>query len=170
MPDPARSCDSLRTTRAGSRARGPADPLGARTSTTAPTFAPINAAPSGESGDASDGRDLDLHLLTIAVLDLDDRADADVVVGLVLDRDRVMQPVLEDVDAALQETLFVLRRVILEVLGDVAELTGALDRLDDLAATRALGSASSVSSAVRWSEVRCSARCSFTEVRLDARL
>ena len=41
-------------------------------------------------------------------------------------------------DARLEEALLVLRRVVLEVLGQVAELARFLDRRDDLLAARAL--------------------------------
>ena len=60
------------------------------------------------------------------------------VVALVLDGHRVVQPVLEQCDPALEHALLVLRRVVLEVLGEVAELARALDRLDDLEALRPL--------------------------------
>jgi len=43
-----------------------------------------------------------------------------VLVGLVLDGDRVAEPLLQEVDPPLEEALLVLRRVVLEVLGDVA--------------------------------------------------
>ena len=82
--------------------------------------------------DAADGRDLDLHHLASLVGELDDRPDADAVVRRVLDGDGAVQAFFQDVDAPLEEPLLVLRRVVLEVLGDVAELAGALDRFDDL--------------------------------------
>ena len=52
------------------------------------------------------------------------------VVGVVLDRDRVVEALPQLADARLEQTLLVLRRVVLEVLGQVAERARHLDRLD----------------------------------------
>ena len=50
----------------------------------------------------------------------------------------VVEPVAERADARLEQALLVLGGVVLEVLGEVAELAGLLDRGDDLGAPRAL--------------------------------
>ena len=142
-------------------------PRGACTSTTSPTPAPISAMPERRVGrDAADRRDLDLHRLAVLVLDLDDGADADVLDAFVLDGHRVVQPVLQQGDATLDHPLLVLGRVILEVLGEVAELAGALDRFDDLRALGAFELASSASRAARCCGVRCSAFGPLTRERL----
>src|SRR3954463_13015363 len=73
--------------------------------------------------DTADARDLDLHALSLLVLDLDARADAHGVSrdGGLVDDDSPVQPVTEHRDAALEQALLVLRRVVLEVLREVAE-------------------------------------------------
>src|SRR4029453_10387142 len=48
------------------------------------------------------------------------------------------EPVAEDRDPALEEPLLVLGGVVLEILGQVAEAPGGLDRLDGLGPLRAL--------------------------------
>ena len=83
-------------------------------------------------------RDLDGHRLAALVLDLDDRADADLVAGRLLDDLRQVEPRAQCADLRLEEALLVLRGVVLEVLGEVAELARLLDRGDDLGAARAL--------------------------------
>src|SRR5262249_38814707 len=49
-----------------------------------------------------------------------------------------VEPRPQRADARLEQALLVLRRVVLEVLGEVAELARLLDRGDDLGAARAL--------------------------------
>src|SRR5206468_2877304 len=72
--------------------------------------------------DAADARDLEHHPLALLVFDLDRRADADLPTPerLVLDEHRSVQPVANRPDPVLQQALFVLRGVVLEVLGEVA--------------------------------------------------
>src|ERR671921_1311069 len=53
-----------------------------------------------------------------------------------VDNLRVAHPALELTDPALQQTLFVLRLVVLGVLRDVPELTGLADAVGNLLATR----------------------------------
>jgi hypothetical protein len=56
----------------------------------------------------------------------------------VLDDDRVLDPVAEDRDPPLEQALLVLRVVIGEVLGQVAEAARRRDRLHQLGALGAL--------------------------------
>jgi hypothetical protein len=73
------------------------------------------------------------------MLDGDAGADTDLAAPSVLfDHDRSLQAVAEDRDPPLEEPLLVLRRVVLEVLGEIAEAARGLDRLDDLGALRPL--------------------------------
>ena len=72
------------------------------------------------------------------VLDVDDRPGADVVVGVVLDHDGRPKALAQLGDTRLEEPLVVLRGVILEVLGEVAECAGRRDRLDRRRAPRPL--------------------------------
>src|SRR5262249_51322638 len=88
--------------------------------------------------DPSHRGDLDLHLAAVLFGDADDRADADVLVGVVLDGHRVIQALAQDADPGLEQPLLVLRGVVLEVLGQVAELARGLDRLHRFLAPRAL--------------------------------
>ncbi len=60
------------------------------------------------------------------------------VVVVVLDRDGVLQPVAQLPDAGFEQALLVLRRVVLEVLGKVAERARGRDRLDGGRPARAL--------------------------------
>ena len=55
-----------------------------------------------------------------------------------LDRDGVVQLVAELADPGLEQALLVLRRVVLEVLGEVAERARRRDRVDRRLALRAL--------------------------------
>ena len=55
-----------------------------------------------------------------------------------VDDDRPVQAIANRPDPGLQQTLVVLRRVVLEVLGQVAEPPGRSDRLNDLLAARSL--------------------------------
>ena len=86
--------------------------------------------------DAADGRDRDLHQLPRLVLDRDDGARADVIVGVVLDDDRGVQPRTHLLDARLEQPLLVLRGVVLEVLREIAERARVGDRLDRGGAAR----------------------------------
>ena len=70
-------------------------------------------------------------------LDVDDRADADRVARRLLDDLGAVEPRAQRADAGLEQPLLVLRGVVLEVLGEIAELARLLDRRDDLLAARA---------------------------------
>ena len=72
------------------------------------------------------------------VLDHDVRADRDHVRVAALDDLGVLEPRAQDRDLALEQALLVLRRVVLEVLGEVAVPARDRDRLDDLLAARPL--------------------------------
>src|SRR5947199_74931 len=83
----------------------------------------------------ADGGDLDLHPLAVVGLDLHVRADADDTARrgrALIDHLRAVEPVAKDRDLPLEESLLVLRGVVLEVLREVAEGTRGGDRLDDL--------------------------------------
>ena len=98
------------------------------------------AAERGVGRDASDAGDLDGHPVAVLVLDVDRRPDPNLAArgrGLV-DDDRPVQAIANRPDPGLQQTLVVLRRVVLEVLGQVAEASGRRDRLNDLPAARSL--------------------------------
>ena len=58
------------------------------------------------------------------------------LVGVVLHRDRVIEAIAQRADTRLEQALLVLRRVVLEVLGEVTELAGRLDRLHGRLALR----------------------------------
>ena len=91
--------------------------------------------------DAADARDLDRHALAVVALELDARADADDAArrgGLLVDHLGRAQPLAENRDAALEQALLVLRRVVLEVLRQVAVPARDRDRLDDRLAPRPL--------------------------------
>src|SRR5438034_9824071 len=87
----------------------------------------------------ADTRDLDLHLLALVVFDLHGRPDADRVgLALVLvDDDRSLETVAQHRDPPLEQTLFVLRGVVLEVLRQIAEAARTRDGLHGLGAFRA---------------------------------
>ena len=89
---------------------------------------------------SADARDLDLHAGAVVVFDLHARSDADLarVQHRLVDQHRVLEPRAQGSDARLEQALLVLRRVILEVLRQVAVLARSLDRLDDRLAARAL--------------------------------
>src|ERR1035437_9994140 len=92
-------------------------------------------------GDATDARDLDRHLLAVVPLQLDPRADGDDPARRscnLVDPLRVLEPRAENRDPPLEQSLLVLRRVVLEVLGEVAVAARDRDRLDDRLALRAL--------------------------------
>src|SRR5262245_51143000 len=72
-------------------------------------------------------------LLAVLALDVDRRADLDVVRGVVLVDDRgVLDQRLECLDPALDERLLVLGVLVLGVLAEVAVLLGVVDALSDL--------------------------------------
>src|SRR5581483_534286 len=79
----------------------------------------------------ADGADLHRHPLAVLVLDLDDRADADLLAARLGDDLRTVEPRTQRADPSLEQALLVLRRVVLEVLREVAELARLLDRGDD---------------------------------------
>src|SRR4051794_18597974 len=98
------------------------------------------AAERGVGRDASDAGNLDGHPLAVLVLDLDRRPDPDHAARRrsLVDDDRAVQAIADRPDPGLQQTLVVLRRVVLEVLGEVAEPPRRRDRLNDLLAARPL--------------------------------
>src|SRR5207244_11846448 len=85
---------------------------------------------------AADGADLDPERLAVLVLDLDDGADPDLVATRIVDDLCVVEPCAKRADARLEHALLVLRRVVLEVLGEIAELARLLDRGHDFGAAR----------------------------------
>ena len=131
-----------------------------------PPSAPRRAA---SRGDPADRRDRHLQHVALLVRDLDDRAGADMVVGVVIDDARGVDPVTQLCDPRLQQALVVLRRVVLEVLREVAEPTSGGDRLDRGGSARPSSSASSASSASICSLVSTSPG-SFTRRRLPERV
>ena len=84
--------------------------------------------------DTPDARDLDLEAASLLVLDLHDRADPDGALLSVLDDDGVLDPAAQDRDPPLEQALLVLRVVVGEVLGEVAEAACRRDRLHHLGA------------------------------------
>ena len=99
----------------------------------------MSADPRGESGDTPPTAEISTSIDSSSLVgDLHDRADPDVLVRVVLDRHRVVEPFAERPDPRLEEPLLVLRSVVLEVLGKVAELARRLDRLHGLLALRPL--------------------------------
>ena len=115
-------------------------PAGTLTTTFSPFFLPSRARPTGLSlrdpalGGLGLGRADDRErLLAVVALDLDGRADLDVVGRVVLVDDRgVLDQRLERLDPALDERLLVLGVLVLGVLGEVAVLLGVVDPLGDL--------------------------------------
>src|SRR3954447_7258286 len=90
--------------------------------------------------DAADSRDLDLEPLAVVALELDQGADRDDTAGrglLLVDDRGVLQPVAQHPDPCLEQPLLVLRRVVFEVLGEVAVRARRGDRLYDLLPLRA---------------------------------
>src|SRR5207247_8391017 len=79
------------------------------------------------------------HLLASLVFDRHARADSDGAApcGRFVDDDGAVEPVAENRDPPFEQSLFVLRRVVLEVLRKVAETPRSRDRLDRLRAPRA---------------------------------
>src|SRR5690242_16357700 len=91
--------------------------------------------------DAADSRDLDLEARAVVLLELDRGADRDDAARrgfLLVDDRRVLKPMAQHADPGLEQSLLVFRRVIFEVLGEVAVGARGRDRLDDLLALRAL--------------------------------
>src|SRR5258708_628409 len=84
----------------------------------------------------ADGAHLDRDRFASLVLDLDEGADAHLVAARLFDDLGVVEPGAQRPDARLEEALLVLCGVVLEVLGQVAELARLLDRGDHLLATR----------------------------------
>ena len=76
---------------------------------------------------------------TPLVLEPDLRADphSPGVDGLLVDEHRSLKAVAQDRDPALEQSLLVLGRVVLEVLREVAEAACRLDRVDDDGTARA---------------------------------
>jgi len=98
------------------------------------------AAERGVGRDAANAGDLDGNPLADLVLDVDRRSDPDLATRgqSLVDDDRPVQAVANRPDPRLQQTLVVLRRVILEVLGQVAEPPGRRDRFNHLLAAWSL--------------------------------
>ena len=126
--------------------------FGAWTSTVSPTFLPISAVPSGEEGDVfpePPRPEIQTSIRPPFPSSITTpRADPDDVGTAALDDLRVLDPRAQDGDLALEQSLLVLRGVVLEVLGEVAVPARDGDRLDDLLAAR--GPSSSASSAASW--------------------
>jgi hypothetical protein len=118
------------------------EPRGAWMSTVWPTRLPSTALPSGEEGETvpapPKGGELDFDSLTVFVLDHETRAYGDDACGGGSHDLRLVEPVAEDRDPPLEQSLLVLCRVVLEVLGKVAVAASHPDRLDDLVAFRPL--------------------------------
>src|SRR5205807_2785818 len=71
--------------------------------------------------DAADARDLHVHVLALLVDNRYARSDPDPARCICLTYNgRAVEPVAKDLDPSLEHSLFVLRRVILEVLGEIA--------------------------------------------------
>ena len=122
-----------------------AGPRGTWTEIVSPRLWPSSALPTGDSLESlpsdraglgrADDRVLD-RFARLLVLDVDRRADADLVgaqAGAVDDR-RGAELLLDLGDLRLEHGLLVLGVVVLGVLGDVAELARFLDALGDFAA------------------------------------
>jgi len=90
-------------------------------------------------GDSADAGDLDLELLAVVALELDPGADGDDAArggGVLVDDRRVLQPVPQNPDSRLEQSLLVLRGVVLEVLGEIAVCPRRRDRLHGLSPLR----------------------------------
>src|SRR5262249_10012889 len=92
--------------------------------------------PGGARPGAADGAVLDEKRLPAPGVDLEDGADATLVPACVVDDLCVVESSTQHADPSLEQPLFVLRGVILEVLGEVAELARLLDCGDHLGAPR----------------------------------
>ena len=116
-------------------------PLGACTSTViADPLAEDNRAERRrrrDGADAAESGDLDVDPRAGLVDDDHVRSLGDDVRRALLDDLCVVEPVAEDHDPPLEQALLVLRRVVLEVLRQVAVGASGADRLDDLSALRA---------------------------------
>src|ERR687893_3016069 len=77
-------------------------------------------------GRTADTRDLERQAIALVVLDLDGRPDADPPARgcIVLDENGPIQPITDRPDPMLQESLFVPRGVVLEILRQVTEPSG----------------------------------------------
>ncbi len=115
------------------------EPRGASTSTTSPTAAPISERPSGESGDTPPTAEIVTSIVspcssTISTIEPAPTCSSVSCSTTTASCRRV--PKLGD--ARLEHALLVLGGVVLEVLREVAERAGDLDRLDRGRAPRAL--------------------------------
>ena len=124
------------------RIRARQERFGAATSTSSPALRPSSALPSGDSGETPST----LEICTRSVSPCSSSsstveptptsplaaafASSTTTEPASRSRRRLMR--------LLEQALLVLRRVVLEVLGEVAEAAGGRDRLDDLLAPRAL--------------------------------
>ena len=117
-------------------------PRGASTSILSPTFLPSTARPTGDSGETPPTLEMSTrHLL--AVLASSSTLEPTVTTSLAAAASSsitsaLCEPRLQNRDAALEQALLVLRRVVLEVLGEVAVAARDRDRLDDLLPARPL--------------------------------
>ena len=115
-------------------------PCGAATSTVSPSLWPSSAAPSGEVGETVPEPPTALTS-TVIVRPLPSTSTTEPMptcVGSGLGDDLgAVEAGAQCANPRLEQALLVLRCVVLEVLGEVAELAGLGDRLHDLAAARA---------------------------------
>src|SRR6476469_1678690 len=126
---------SLRGTPDGHDARPPAAARSVHLDLVPGRLAEQDLAHGRIGRDATDARDLDLEPLAIVSLELDARADCDDAArrGLLLvDDRRVLEAMTQHPDPRLEQPLLVLRRVVLEVLGEVAVRPRGRERLYDL--------------------------------------
>ena len=115
-------------------------PFGASTSTTSPTLRPSTAEPSGDVGDTVPSPPTALTS-TVIVRPLPSISTTEPMPTSSEPASGTISAQIETraqrADARLEQALLVLRRVVLEVLGEVAELARGLDRLHDALAARA---------------------------------
>ena len=108
-------------------------PRGASTSISSPGSLPSSACPTGESGETPPTLVISISIVVAVVpLELDARADGDDAARrrrLLVDDRRVLEPVAQHPDPRLEQSLLVLRRVVLEVLGEIAVRPRGRDRL-----------------------------------------
>ncbi len=90
---------------------------------------------------AADARDLQLHPLASLVLDLDARADPNDVARfrrVLVDDHRAVEAIAKQSYSSLEQALLVLRRVVFEILGEIAEAASRCDGLNGLGTARSL--------------------------------
>ena len=111
------------------------EPRGASISTSSPSALPSTARPTGDSGETPPTLEISTvisspssRFRSTVGADGDDAARRRRVL---VDHLGVLEPRAEDRDPPLEQPLLVLRRVVLEVLGEVAVTARRRDRLDD---------------------------------------